>query len=243
MQSLSLYDHPSLYDRLMPPGPCEPFYASLFPAGASVLELGCGTGRLSVPLALAGFNVTGLDGSPAMLSAAARKAARAGASVEWVEDDMTTFDLGRRYDLVLVPCNSLAHLTSAAALAACLASIRRHLAPEGVLAFDVVAPDPKLLRRVPTERRRRTPPGSALRLRELASYSDATRVRRLQWRIIDSDGSERCVELRLRQFFPDELSDLLEACGLQLAERYGDFDRARFTGRSRLQVCLATHLA
>lgn len=234
----TLYDHPALYDRLVPPGPCEAFYGALAPEGSRVLDLACGTGRLTVPLARR-FEVTGLDRSAAMLATARAKAMSSGVSIRWLEGDMSEFELEDRFALIQVTCNSLAHLTDHQALAGCLRAVRRHLEPDGVFAFDVVNPDLKTLARPVTERARRAQKGSGVRLRETARYDPVARVRESTWRVHDRDGSVRDVELNLRQFFPDELPGVLDGAGMKLVARYGDFDRGRFTGRSRLQVCLA----
>ncbi len=75
----SLYDLAEVYDAILPPGPCEPFYREeARRAGGPVLELACGTGRLTVPLAQDGHEVVGLDASTAMLARAREKAAGAG---------------------------------------------------------------------------------------------------------------------------------------------------------------------
>jgi SAM-dependent methyltransferase len=237
MPPSSLYDDPELYDRLTPPGPCAAFYDSVIPAGASVLELGCGTGRLTLSLASQGRRVTGLDQSPAMLAAARRKAGLAGVDVTWIAGDMAGFDLGRRFDAIVVSCNSLGHLTTPKQLQGCLSAVRDHLAPDGLFAFDIVNPQPRELGRPTLERRRRAPEG--LRLREEVRYDPVSRVRAAHWRVHDRDGSVTEVDLNLRQFFPDEAPALLAQAGLMMRERYGEFDRSRFTARSRLQVCLA----
>ena len=110
-----------------------------------MLELACGTGRLTPPLAGDGHEVVGLDASRPMLDAAKRKALRAGVEARFVLGDMHDFDLGQRFGLLVVSCNSLAHLTDAADLRCSLGAVRRHLLPGGVLAFDVVLPNPRLL--------------------------------------------------------------------------------------------------
>jgi SAM-dependent methyltransferase len=239
MQAQTLYDFPALYDRLMPPGPCEAFYGGLAAPGSSVLDLACGTGRLSVPLARGGRSVTGLDVSPAMLAAAERKAAAAGVAVDWVQGDMADFDLGRRFDLVMISCNSLGHLLTDEALVSAFRAVRRHLAPGGVFAFDVVNPDAKGLLRPVKERIKRAPAASGVRLRETVDYDPERRIRGARWRVLDGDGSERTIRLELRQLFPDAWPPLLTVARLQLTNRFGDFDRAPFTARSKLQVCLA----
>ena len=70
----SLYDLPSLYDRVVPPRPCEAFYRDVaVHAGDPILELACGTGRLAVPLAADGHQVVGLDISPSSLASCPRE--------------------------------------------------------------------------------------------------------------------------------------------------------------------------
>ena len=74
------------------------------PAGASILDVGCGTGRHSVELARRGFAVTGLDLSAAMLAKAAEAANNAGVHVEWVHADATSFSLPAKYDAAVCLC-------------------------------------------------------------------------------------------------------------------------------------------
>ena len=122
-----------------------PFYVGLAQEATSrgerVLELGCGTGRVAVPMAQAGAAVTGLDSSPAMLAIAKTKAERAGMGVRWVESDMADFDLAERFGLVVIPFRSFLHLISAQEQTGCLQSIHRHLIARGRLALNFyVAP-------------------------------------------------------------------------------------------------------
>jgi SAM-dependent methyltransferase len=151
---------------------------------------------------------------------------------------MADFDLGRPFDLITITGNSLAHLTTDAALSGCLAAVRRHLAPGGVFAFDVVNPKLRQLVRPPAERVKRAPPAAGVRIKEAAFYDPVTQVRAANWRLIDGEGQAREVTFQLRQFFPDDLPRALEAAGLRLTDRYGEFDRCPFSARSRLQVCV-----
>src|SRR5918912_1113576 len=113
MTSRSLYDDPELYDLIVRPGPCEPFYREIARrTGGPILELACGTGRLTLALARDGHEVVGLDASRAMLRAAHAKAEAEDVEITLVQGDMRSFDLGRRFPLVIVCCNSLAHLTT-----------------------------------------------------------------------------------------------------------------------------------
>jgi ubiquinone/menaquinone biosynthesis C-methylase UbiE len=114
-----------------------PFYVDLAGQAAardeSVLELACGTGRVTVPVAQAGARTTGLDNSVAMLHVAERKADSAGVDVTWVQGDMASFRLDERFGLVLIPCRSFLMLTTTEQQKSCLACVREHLVDGGSL--------------------------------------------------------------------------------------------------------------
>ncbi|MDQ3570196.1 MAG: class I SAM-dependent methyltransferase [Actinomycetota bacterium] len=104
------------------------FYSGLAPrGGGSVLELACGTGRLTVPL-----DAVGLDIDGAMLGVARRRGART-----LVRADMRRFALARHFDLVVIAYNSLQLLVDDDDLVACLRCAASHLGPDGVIALEV----------------------------------------------------------------------------------------------------------
>src|SRR3712207_9583685 len=103
MHTVPLYDVPALYDLVVQPGPCEAFYREIaHRTGGPILELACGTGRLTRALARAGHEIVGLDASRAMLRAAQAKAEGEDVEITLVQGDMRSFDLGRRFPLVIV---------------------------------------------------------------------------------------------------------------------------------------------
>lgn len=100
--------------------------------GGPVLDLACGTGNATVPLAAQGLEIEGLDASPAMLARARAKLP----GVRFVEGDVRTFDTGRRYALIVSVFDSLNNLLTEDDFLAMLARVRAHLRPGGQLAFD-----------------------------------------------------------------------------------------------------------
>ena len=246
-EEVALYEAPAVYDAVVPPGPCESFYRDLAGrTGGPVLELACGTGRLSVPLAEDGRDVVGVDISASMLGAARRKASLRGVEIEFVEADMRSFELGRAFALVIVSCNSLSHLVTNDELVGALRRIGRHLAPGGLLAFDVANPQiAELVRPGPRggdEGAERRPFGTTVE--EMLAYDPVAQIRVLRWQIDgDGPGHRRTEEMRLRTIFPQELPLLLDAAGLELAARFGDFEGRPLTGDSLNQVCIARHRA
>jgi SAM-dependent methyltransferase len=105
--------------------------------GGPILELACGTGSLLTEFASAGYEAVGLDLSDGMLRLARRRISQlpseAAGRVELVQTDMADFELGRKFPLVVLADNSFRELGTRRELTSCLACIRRHLEPDGLL--------------------------------------------------------------------------------------------------------------
>jgi SAM-dependent methyltransferase len=246
MEVGNLYDRPDLYDLVAPRDPAlEGFYveAALTREGP-VLDLACGSGRLSIPLARAGKEVVGGDASPEMLEHARRAAAAAGVGVEFVGLDMSAFELaGRKFATVTVAANSLLHLHSAEQFRGFFRSVSQHVVPEGRLLFDVFVPNAAILARHPDERHPvdvvRHPELGKLTVEETTRYDPVSQISQVTWYWSSEAVKDFWVTpLKLRQVFPHELPTLVEAGGMRVVERYGDFDRSPFGLQSRRQVCV-----
>jgi SAM-dependent methyltransferase len=239
-----LYDHPDLYDALLPVGAHVPFYVDLArEQNGAVLELACGTGQLTVPIALTTLPTVGLDQSHSMLTAARTRASVANASVEFVEGDMRDFSLGRDFSFIFVARNSLLHLLTTDDLIAAFRMVVGHLRPDGLFAFDIFNPDVGLLARPAGERFHVMDVASSsfgeLRVESTHDYDSATQVNRAAWYVSTHERPDAWVmPLHLRSIFPQELPLLLSAAGLELVSRFGDLARTPFGRGSRMQVCL-----
>jgi len=243
------YDHPDVYDVLLPVRAEVPFYVDLArqQAGA-VLELACGTGQLTIPIALCGLPTVGLDQSAAMLKVAKRRAAEVNAAVALVQGDMRDFALDREFDLIFVARNSLLHLLSTTDLHAAFSAVRRHLTADGIFAFDIFNPDLRRLARPGGQRfpvmEVRTERFGPLFVEETHDYDPATQVNHAAWYISTADRRDAwIVPLVLRSIFPEELEGLLSAAGLELVSRFGELSRAPFGPGSRIQLCLCRRRA
>ena len=242
------YDYPDLYDALLPIGAHVPFYAGVArqQAGA-VLELACGTGTADDPACPA--RPSGRR-TRSVTRDARRREARAsavGAAAAFLQGDMRDFALGRDFNLIIVARNSLLHLLSTEDLLAALTAVRRHLARDGVFAFDIFNPDVRMLarplgQRFPVMEASTTRFGS-LSVEEMRDYDSATQVSRGTWYISTPDRRDAwTVPMVLRSIFPQELPLLLSTAGLELISRSGDLSGGPFGSRSRGQVCLCRRL-
>ncbi len=142
-------------------------------SGGRTLELGCGTGRVLIPTAKAGCEITGLDSSQYMLAKCREKLTQepseVQARVELIRGDMTDFSIGKQFSLITIPFRPFQHLITVAEQKACLTCVRKHLADFGKFVFDVFQPfpprliDPKYLMEMETDPRVTLPDGSSMR--------------------------------------------------------------------------------
>ena len=223
-------------------------YASLaqHPA-ARILELGCGTGRLSQPLAELGFVVTGLDSAAAMLSVARRKAVGRTVAPHYIQGDLRDFDLGAVFDLVILPNNTLGHLHSVAELAAMLGRVRSHLGDGGLFVLDIFNPSPGRLALGPEHQfpllSFSDSAGALVVVTESSHYNLATQVSRLSWHLTFADGRKTTLQFSLRVFFPQELDALLMLHGFAIEAKYGDLGRSNFGSASPHQLLVCSKLS
>jgi SAM-dependent methyltransferase len=210
--------------------------------GDPLLEIACGTGRITIPIAEKGLRITGLDVSKGMLAHAERKAAALGADIEWINADCRDFHLGRYFNLILFPFNSIAHLHSLADIEACFACVREHLAPGGHFIVDIFNPRLDILMR---DRSGRYPVGEypdpdgqgTIVLTENNVYDGASQVNRIKWYYrIGGRSDQITVDLNMRIFYPQELDALLKYNGYEIENKFGDFDESPFGSDSLKQI-------
>jgi SAM-dependent methyltransferase len=261
MDECLLYSEPELYDLLFPDAQgcaavqdaerrkrivaSESFYLEEAGRGGRVLELACGTGRLTLPIAQRGIETVGLDSSPTMLEIAGAKAAASGAPATFVQADMRAFDLPQRFDLIFIAGNSLQHLLSVDDLRQTLACARRHLASGGRLGFDVANPDLSQLTRDSHERNPvlqvNDPKRGLVTVEETAHYEPATGIKDVIWHFSAPGAPDfRVINYRLRMIFPQEIEQALAASGFRVDTRYGEYWRVPFEPSSPRQVYLCS---
>jgi len=91
--------------------------------GDPVLELACGTGRVTIPLAESGINITGIDISESMLSHAQAKAKEKEVAIEWIKGDCRDFKLNKKFNLIMFPFNTIAILHELKSIESCFSSV------------------------------------------------------------------------------------------------------------------------
>lgn len=215
-------------------------------AADPVLEIGCGTGRVTIPLAAAGVAITGLDVSSSMLAEAKRKAEQQSLKIRWVQADGRNFELGQHYALILMPLNVLQFFHEAESLRQVFGCVKRHLVPGGRLIFDVFNPQVAFLAEDPQRRYERVryddPEGSGeVVIEETREYIAARQiVRSTRYYHVGSERNKWIGTLELRCFFPCELDLLLEHHGFHSEEKLGNFDGSPFSNAAPKQIVVCS---
>jgi SAM-dependent methyltransferase len=208
-----------------------------------VLEAGCGTGRILIPTARAGVEITGLDASPAMLSVCRdrleREPADVRARVTLVEADMRSFDIGGEFALATAPFRSFQHIVDTEEQVAALRSIHAHLVDGGMFILDLFNPDLKrltdeaYLSYQEVEPEFTMPDGrKVVRVGRNLSRNllDQTVEVEMAHHVTHPDGREETLtdHFRLRYFFRFEIEHLLARAGFAVERIYADYDKSPF---------------
>jgi SAM-dependent methyltransferase len=237
-----LYDHVPLYRERADVA----FYVA--EAKSPVLELGCGTGRILLPIARAGHTIVGLDSSKQMLERARANLAQESPEVQrrvtLQQRDMHAFDLGTTFSTIIAPFRVFSHLTTIDAQLRFLASVARHLAAGGRFIFDVFNPRFQIMVSADGHEHEDTPD---TRLPDGRTFRRAYRIARVRWldQVNESEliyyvaGKRYVQAFEMRWFLNAELQHLLARAGFRVRHMYGDFARGPLVDGAPEQVVVA----
>jgi ubiquinone/menaquinone biosynthesis C-methylase UbiE len=220
-------------------------------SGSPLLELGCGTGRITIRAAESGIEVVGLDISEPMLEIARSKADEASPAtrsrITLLEGDMRAFDFDRKFNMVAIPYRAFMHMLTPKDQLGTLRCAYRHLNPGGKLALNFFDPKlhPDASEFCPFEETDFTHPNTGRRV--ISTVTGVYNKRRqiiacdFTYKEIDKDGrviSENHSPITLRWVYRHEMEHLLELCGFEIEALYGDFRRGPFKyGGEQIWVC------
>jgi len=218
-----------------------------------VLELGCGTGRVLIPIAREGVCVTGLDISGSMLKQCERKLAQELQDVREratiLQGSMVDFNLGEQFSAIIMPFRAFMHILTVEDQVSCLNCVHKHLTDGGRLVFEVFTFDAAGMVALGDGKERdsgefKAPDGRVIRMtyrhaaqHPLLQYNDVEMI----FTVTHPDGkTERFVDaFPWRYFYRYEVEHLLARTGFKILNLYGGYDRSELNEKSLDMVFVA----
>jgi ubiquinone/menaquinone biosynthesis C-methylase UbiE len=255
---MNQYDsHAELYDQLYLglPGEQEFYVSESLKYAPPVLEIGCGTGRVTIPVAQVGVDIVGIDNSDGLLKVANEKVKNIKnmpGNIEFINADMRHFSIDKKFNLVIIPYRAFLHMHSVEDQKKTLRNIWNHLAPGGHLIMNMFFPRIDVMdtymnqlgtvvKHVKTLEKKTGNKQMVYDSRQYSSYSQII----TQYFIveeIDPEGimvSKQYFPLTLRWVTKFEMEHLLELCGFKVENLWGWFDKREFSDNSEEMIWLA----
>jgi SAM-dependent methyltransferase len=225
------------------------FYLQLLRrTGGPFLDLACGTGRVTLAVKDAGYEVTGVDRSTAMLAIARKKA---GPKVKLVQDDLRTFDLGSKFPLVAITLNSFMHILEVPDQLATLRRVAAHLAPGGRAVVSTINPYSVSLHDIEAklihEFTRWDPDAESwvtkLSARDVDTVEQVEHVTYFYDEVKNGDVQRLVTTLDFRYTYRYELELLMRQAGLDPLAVYGSYELEQYEITSPALIVVAQHSA
>jgi len=218
------------------------FYKRWLPKSkdARILELCCGTGRLTLPIARDGYDISGVDYTLSMLDQAKLKAAEAGLAIRFIEADIRTLNLQEKYDFIFIPFNSIHHLYKNEDLFKAFNVVKKHLKEGGLFLLDCFNPNIQYIVEGEKEPKEiaayTTDDGRDILIKQTMRYENKTQINRIKWHYFINGEFHSIQNLDMRMFFPQELDSYLDWNGFNIIHKYGGFEEEAFDDHSEKQI-------
>lgn len=210
---------------------------------SGILDIGCGTGLIMLPLLDQGYEVTGVDISKAMIDIVAQKLAEQGPQIKekskTICAGMQDFEAGRKYSLAMIPRTGFMHILDKETQRQALMNIHKHLEEGGILTFNTFYPNHEILaNQIKSSENdfslRMTyvnKAGNKEKIYNAGRYDPETQISYANWLFEELDDNEKMIStrerpLKLRFTYKAEMEYLLELCGFKVVQLFGSYDKA-----------------
>ena len=236
-----IYD-PQIYDKVNQFNVDFNFYYNLAKdLKGKVLELCCGTGRLTIPLKEKGIDISGVDYKKSMLEEAKKKALEKNLKIDFTFGDMKNLDLNgdEKYEMIFIPYNSIQNTYTIEDISNIFSSVAKYLKDDGIFVFDIFNPSIELLVDSGDEfkefTRFKLDNGEEVIVTEKSKYDSATQTQRVIWRHTIG-GKVFDQKLDMRCFYPQEMDLHILYNNFKIIAKFGDFDSNKFNSESMKQI-------
>ncbi|TQR12825.1 class I SAM-dependent methyltransferase [Psychrobacillus soli] len=235
MENLEEYDDPVSYDiennGYIGELPLLEQWASQ--ESGPIIDLACGTGRITIPLASRGFHLIGVDLHAGMLEQAKKKSHELDLQIEWLEQDCTQLNLNCKSSLIYMVGNSIQHFHTNESQNMLLSSIHKHLEEDGVFIFGTRFPNAEELLQPSTEEYWKTYNDTICNkevdvytishydaLSQIQRYTTIRKFKNADGKVVD----EKRTNISLRYTYPKEMERLLSENGFETLHMYKDWN-------------------
>ncbi|QED50154.1 class I SAM-dependent methyltransferase [Cytobacillus dafuensis] len=242
LENFEEYDDPKLYDK-------ENSFIDELPfllkwadtSNGVIIELACGTGRVTIPIASRGYKLIGVDLHKGMLEEAKKKAFNQNVNITWVQQDCTKLSLNITSKLIYMVGNSFQHFLTNGAQDKLLTSVNRHLEIEGIFIFDTRFPSKEELLQPNTEEYWKTyidhENGNAVDVYTISNYDSLNQIQHYTTirRMKNNQGivlGEKSTNISLRYVFPKEMERILSNNGFEIISIFQDWQENPITADS-----------
>lgn len=242
--NFSIYQHPQLYDDIMWWKEDDiPFWKHLIKKFncQSVLEICCGTGRLGLPLITDQMDYYGIDISESFINHFKTKVSNYNQN-KIIVSDATQFNIDKKFDLVFIGFNSLAHLLTEQQVKSFFNCVQKHMHNKSIFCIDVFMPSHQLISNIDNTKIELmdfidSSTQKKLTILESTIYNSNTEVNQISWEFIDQKNQIQFIyEFEMRMFFPDTLNRLLIDSKFDINDFYGSYELENFNEHSEKQI-------
>ncbi|WP_059171691.1 class I SAM-dependent methyltransferase [Bacillus sp. FJAT-27445] len=197
-----------------------------------IIDVACGTGRITVPLAMAGHELIGVDAEQEMLQLAEEKSKKANLPIAWIKQDCRMFDAGLKTSLIYSVGNSFQHFLTNEDQDGLLGSVSRHLEEGGLFVFDTRFPSAEELLQPPTEEYWTSytdgDTGQKVKLSTISHYDGLEQIQYYTtFRKFIQNGAvvrELKTRVNLRYVYPKEVERLMEKHHFKIMNVFSDWN-------------------
>lgn len=210
-----------------------------------ILEIGAGTGRITIPLLKSGLDIIALDIAPKMLEILKKKVKKENISVKTICADMRGFKLKDKFDAIIITFRTFQHMYTVKDQIRALINVKKHLKPNGILIFDVYNPSLKYIQAGDWQWQRdgTVQPAGAKRKFQVEyrnRYDMSEQMMYQEFRFTFPNGNQKIAPLKMRFFFRFEIEHLLHLVDLEIKNLYGDFKKNKFENTSPEMIWVVT---
>jgi len=210
-----------------------------------ILEIGAGTGRITIPLLKQGLDVMALDIAPKMLEILKEKAKKENIEAKTIIADMKNFRLKNKFEAIIITFRTFQHMYSINDQLKALKNIKKHLMPNGILIFDVYNPSLKYISKGDWQWQKDKTINlpsikGKIKIDYRNRYDMAEQMMYQDFRFTYPDGRKEIMPLKMRFFFRFEIEHLLSLAGFKVKSLYGDFNKNPFKNESTEIILIAS---